>query len=495
MSLQINNLTFSVTQPQQVSFKSKKASNDADFSNNNEQKKRIIYSVLGLAVLGATSVVLGKKGYLGERVKNLLTKKVNEATINTSKRSLGKGNFFNTSKEEVKNIYLENGKAFNADGTPFTGLNEQILKNNQKATLIYKDGLIESSFLDDKCLKTYERYRNADGENVCMITKNLTNVRTYDPSFETYNYRYYDKNNKLRKVVNVDNSYSRKNNYIRIFDENGNMTHNLIKSNSNNVIYEYTNVAKNKKENIYIRTGYAPENISIKYQGKGESKYLHMNLETKAIVDKNNNISKEDVEHIFNLFKEIETLVKDTDIDMSGLEIDSIKKIIAKKYKIALPPKKLYHMTNDENYRSILNDTKINKSSSVIGDGVFMSNIDDLKKKYPKETLLSILNWYSQGGEKDIVLIEIPVKNLEPKDLLWRQIGLLESTVKPVSQEWNKFEDFSKTTLTKLHKQPLEYIYRKPIQTDQISKAKKFSVKDVNLDNIDNFFESLTKDI
>lgn len=156
-------------------------------------------------------------------------------------------------------------------------------------------------------------------------------------------------------------------------------------------------------------------------------------------------------------------------------------------------PKKLYHLTNDEYYESIMSDKFIKKSKPDIGNGIFMSNIEDLKFKYPKKSIESMFNWYSENGNKELVLLEIPVENLDSNKINWRQISLVESPIKPKSQEWNKLKNFSDTNLADLHDKPLEFLYNDVIEINNITKVKRFKLSEVDLDNVAKFLDELLK--
>lgn len=147
-------------------------------------------------------------------------------------------------------------------------------------------------------------------------------------------------------------------------------------------------------------------------------------------------------------------------------------------------PQKLYHMTSLENYNSIVRDGCIKKSS--IDDGVFLSTIDDLKNKYPKDDFQRMLRWYGSqdiyragSASNKIVLLEIPIT--EPEKLSFRPICLRRSYL-PREYDWSPFSDFGKDS--EIHQKPLEYLYRGEIPTSAISKVREFSTRNIDPSNL-----------
>lgn len=155
-------------------------------------------------------------------------------------------------------------------------------------------------------------------------------------------------------------------------------------------------------------------------------------------------------------------------------------------------PEYLYHMTSLENYNSMLRDGIIKKSKPELGDGVFLSNYSDLRKKYDKNTLTRMVRWYAgmnysapPAPSKTVVLLKIPISAIDSNVLRWRQISL--RNMAPVSQEWVEFSKFADKNVEDLHNLPLEYLYEKEIPMNLVEKFAQVKVDDLPSGNIKDF--------
>ena len=125
-------------------------------------------------------------------------------------------------------------------------------------------------------------------------------------------------------------------------------------------------------------------------------------------------------------------------------------------------PAFLYHITTLENYNSMLVDGKVKKSR--FGNGIFFSNIDDLKNKYDKKVLEGMLNWYggkrtSEGGpasDGTIVVLKLHVTPEKEAVLSWRRIRFAGESPNIIDNMWIPFLKFDSNIFDRLHKYPLE---------------------------------------
>lgn len=166
-----------------------------------------------------------------------------------------------------------------------------------------------------------------------------------------------------------------------------------------------------------------------------------------------------------------------------------------------IKPKHLYHLTSLENYESMLRDGKIKKSSLRIGDGVFFSDMNDLKNKYPAYNLTTMIKWYGGkalaiGGPKSssntVVLLKFPIKEESQNLLKWRQIKLPLQDNILISDKWNKFEDFCSDELKNLHEKPLEYLYQQEIPINEVKKCVEININELPEDNfLSKFWEKV----
>ncbi len=161
-------------------------------------------------------------------------------------------------------------------------------------------------------------------------------------------------------------------------------------------------------------------------------------------------------------------------------------------------PKFLYHMTSLENYNSMLAEGKIRKS--MFGDGVFFSDINDLRTKYSKPQIEGMINWYGgkrvgEGGPVslgDIVLLKLPVTPEEESMLCWRRIRFAGDKAEEGDGVWNAFADFNSEELKKIHNYPLEFLYKGEVPLNKVQRAAQININEIAGDNMVNEFWTRT---
>lgn len=152
-------------------------------------------------------------------------------------------------------------------------------------------------------------------------------------------------------------------------------------------------------------------------------------------------------------------------------------------------PKYLYHMTTLENFNSMIKDGKVKKS--MYGDGVFLSNIEDLKNKYKSKAFEGMLDWYGgkcagQGGpisKGTIVLLKLPLTPENEKMISWRRIRFAGDKAEKTDGIWNSFADFESENLKKIHNYPLEYLYGAEIPISNLQKAAEINTNELSAGN------------
>ncbi len=152
-------------------------------------------------------------------------------------------------------------------------------------------------------------------------------------------------------------------------------------------------------------------------------------------------------------------------------------------------PAFLYHITTLENYNSMLVDGKVKKSR--FGNGIFFSNIDDLKNKYDKKVLEGMLNWYggkrtSEGGpasDGTIVVLKLHVTPEKEAVLSWRRIRFAGESPNIIDNMWIPFLKFDSNIFDRLHKYPLEYLYGEELPVNELQKVAEVNIRALSAAN------------
>ncbi len=172
-------------------------------------------------------------------------------------------------------------------------------------------------------------------------------------------------------------------------------------------------------------------------------------------------------------------------LKLAPLEKDVFPSPIGK-HKI---PRFLYHLTNAENYKSILKDGKI-KPNILMSEpqGVFMIELNNFFKHWSNQfskfnnsssmsdLKIDLINQVKKESNK-IVLLKIPTSNLEKQKLIIRSQNRLFTPMpfnsgKQVWSEWNenRFSGYpvEKSNLFNQRKEAIEYVFKGDIEGQKI---------------------------
>lgn len=157
-------------------------------------------------------------------------------------------------------------------------------------------------------------------------------------------------------------------------------------------------------------------------------------------------------------------------------------------------PRYLYHLTSKDNYKSILKDgfLKTNLDDTKL-DGVFMFDILNFVKRWcnsgafiegldNKVSIAKGLFFYIVMKNPNIVLLKIPTKNLDLKNLRCRALVFNNK----ISEKHSNYGDLATNRKHYSRKKfPIEYIYEKNILINNIQKIGELSTMKFDFDDFD----------
>ena len=164
-------------------------------------------------------------------------------------------------------------------------------------------------------------------------------------------------------------------------------------------------------------------------------------------------------------------------------------------------PEFLYHITSKECFNSIMNDGII--KTSRFDSSVFMTDLNNLQNKTPKNSVLRMINYYDGGSilnpsphkhNGSVIVLKIPVDELNQNLLGFRRIPLVGQDNSSISTEIIPFSNYLSESSRELIEKSLEFLYRDEIPVSKISK-----VYEINTSNIESnaflkdFFKQLRR--
>ena len=164
-------------------------------------------------------------------------------------------------------------------------------------------------------------------------------------------------------------------------------------------------------------------------------------------------------------------------------------------------PEFLYHITSKECFNSIMNDGII--KTSRFDSSVFMSDLNNLQNKTPKNSVLRMINYYDGGSilnpsphkhNGSVIVLKIPVNELNQNLLGFRRIPLVGQDNSSISTEIIPFSNYLSESSRELIEKSLEFLYRDEIPVNKISK-----IYEINTSNIESnaflkdFFKQLRR--
>lgn len=166
-------------------------------------------------------------------------------------------------------------------------------------------------------------------------------------------------------------------------------------------------------------------------------------------------------------------------------------------------PNYLYHITTKENYESMLREGIVRKSR--ISDGVFLSDIQNVKTKYQRENVESLINWYTgrnanwaDGGpispSGTMVVLELPLDKSPNELFKVRKIALFNQDNSQLDRSWSKVSDFSESEFREFSATPLEFLYCDEIPISSMKKIKEIPRNKLNQNDLaGSFFAKLVE--
>ena len=182
----------------QVNLESIPLKTSAQFDNASFYGSNVLLAALGAA---GVALVVG--------VSNIL--KPNSKNLNTAAGALGDFlssavKFVNKNNEEISDVVIKNGRAFLPNGSGFSGIMQTLNKKGDKVELLYEEGFMRASYINDVLSKKYEQlkslpayikenlisYARKDGVKIaCFRDNKLTDIYMH----------IYDGNGKVRRTV------------------------------------------------------------------------------------------------------------------------------------------------------------------------------------------------------------------------------------------------------------------------------------------------------
>ena len=150
-------------------------------------------------------------------------------------------------------------------------------------------------------------------------------------------------------------------------------------------------------------------------------------------------------------------------------------------------PEFLYHITSKECFNSIMNDGII--KTSRFDSSVFMTDLNNLQNKTPKNSVLRMINYYDGGSilnpsphrhNGSVIVLKIPVNELNQNLLGFRRIPLAGQDNASISTEIIPFSNYLSESSRELMEKSLEFLYRDEIPVNKISK-----IYEINTSNIE----------
>ena len=141
--------------------------------------------------------------------------------------------------------------------------------------------------------------------------------------------------------------------------------------------------------------------------------------------------------------------------------------------------------------------------TSRFDSSVFMTDLNNLQNKTPKNSVLRMINYYDGGSilnpsphkhNGSVIVLKIPVDELNQNLLGFRRIPLVGQDNSSISSEIIPFSNYLSESSRELIEKSLEFLYRDEIPVSKISK-----VYEINTSNIESnaflkdFFKQLRR--